>query len=671
MSFPTPEWRSSFRRKLDDPAFAAACRSLDERAAAYHDYLPAHPERQAGYYHDFFCPEHAVQLVFDPRCGTRHACPVDGAVFGGEPYDSAWLWSVNDLLSDAALRLAARWLLRREAADAARAAGILTGYARRYRQLPPGPKSNPRYPGVVTFTGLDESVWVIRIAWAYALVLDALDAADARLVRDELLRPAAEHILRFRWPEVHNVTNWNNAALVALGLALGEERFVEAALEGPVGLAAELAEGVRADGLWWEISLSYHYYTLAALVWTMRALGAAGRPFEGDETVRRMFRAPIDLAFPDLSLPALADCWYFIALTGAVGHGIPDAAGFYETAYARYRDPEFAWVLEANYSARPRASLEALLDGAGRIEGARAPSFASAVLPQSGLAAVRAGGGSSRLLLRAGPDGGVHGHPDQLALQLFAAGTRLVVDLGTAGYGIELNDDWYRQSASHATVLLDGVSQPPATGRVELVRSGDDFELVRGEVGWREGPYAGVSSRRALLACGSYFIDYFEVVAPEPRTIDWVLGVRGGIVEGLEAARPRATPLEGACGYSRLASLQELDGTVARRLTWQVDGARLDLHLPGAPVEELITASAPGNPAADRLALAIRRRRAGRALFVAVLVPYRAGEPRPVRHVRWLDEAVGAVEIESARGVERWSIAADLRSVRRDVAPPG
>ncbi|PYV19055.1 MAG: hypothetical protein DMG07_02610 [Acidobacteria bacterium] len=163
MSFPTPEWRSSFRRKLDDPAFAAACRSLDERAAAYHDYLPAHPERQAGYYHDFFCPEHAVQLVFDPRCGTRHACPVDGAVFGGEPYDSAWLWSVNDLLSDAALRLAARWLLRREAGDAARVAGILTGYARRYRQLPPGPKSNPRYPGVVTFTGLDESVWVIRM----------------------------------------------------------------------------------------------------------------------------------------------------------------------------------------------------------------------------------------------------------------------------------------------------------------------------------------------------------------------------------------------------------------------------------------------------------------------------------------------------------------------------
>src|SRR5207247_1950347 len=112
-------------------------------------------------------------------------------------------------------------------------------------------------------------------------------------------------------------------------------------------------------------------------------------------------------------------------------------------------------------------------------------------------------------------------------------------------------------------------------------------------------------------------------------------------------------------------------GTVARRLTWQVDGARLDLHLPGAPAEELITASAPGNPAADRLALAIRRRLAGHALFVAVLAPYRAGEPRPVREVRWLDAAGPALEVETARGVKRWDIAADLGSAGRDVEPSG
>ena len=86
-------------------------RRSDARVDAYHRFLPDLPERQAGYYHEFFCPDHAVQLVFNPRDGHHHACPSDGRVFSGEPFDSAWGWSVNDALSDAALgrRSGGRW----------------------------------------------------------------------------------------------------------------------------------------------------------------------------------------------------------------------------------------------------------------------------------------------------------------------------------------------------------------------------------------------------------------------------------------------------------------------------------------------------------------------------------------------------------------------------------
>src|SRR5262245_11147636 len=556
MTFPTPEWSAIIRRKAAAQAFAAARAALDARAAAYLDYLPPFPPHQAGYYHDFFCPEHAVALVFDPSCGTPHVCPADGAVFQGEPFDSAWLWSVNDMLSDAALRLALRAFLRGgPGADAVRAAQVLTGYARRYRNLPPAPKSNPACPGVVTFTALDESVWVVRLSWAFALLQGMLTSDDADLILRELLLPAAEHILRVRWPEVHNVTCWNNAALVALGLALGEERFVAAGVEAPLGRAGELAQGVRNDGLWWECSLSYHYYTLAAMVWTVRSLEAGGCRFTGDATLRRMFSAPVLLALPDLTLPAVNDCWYSIGLTGEVGHGIPDAAGFYETAYARYGDPEFAWVLERNYGTRPRAGLEVLLDGVERIEGARAPQASSRVLRGSGLAVLRSGADSSAascLVLKAGPDGGVHGHPDQLAIQLYAAGARLVPDLGTAGYGIALNDGWYRQSGSHSTVLIAGRSQPPASGRIGQVESRGDFELVSASVLWDDGPFAAAEMRRTVFACENYFIDCFEVRLPDECAIDWVLAGRGRL--GQDPAGAPCAELEGDCGYAALSS---------------------------------------------------------------------------------------------------------------------
>ena len=79
-------------------------------------------------------------------------------------------------------------------------------------------------------------------------------------------------------------------------------------------------------------------------------------------------QAPLDLAFPDASLPATNDCWYHIGLAGEVGHGIPNADGFYEMAFGWFRDPMFAWVVGENRRRNgPRRTLEALLDGAPEI----------------------------------------------------------------------------------------------------------------------------------------------------------------------------------------------------------------------------------------------------------------------------------------------------------------
>ena len=62
-------------------------------------------------------------------------------------------------------------------------------------------------------------------------------------------------------------------------------------------------------------------------------------------------------------------------------------------------------------------------------------------------------------LLKYGLHGGGHGHPDKLGLTLYAQGSRLAPDLGTPGYGIDLFQGWYRQTISHNTVILDGLSQ--------------------------------------------------------------------------------------------------------------------------------------------------------------------------------------------------------------------
>ena len=710
--FPNAEWLAALRARGTDPAFADARLALDDRVNGYHRALPHLPDRQAGYYHEFFCPDHAVQLIFNPHDGHHHTCPIDGRVFSGEPFDSAWGWSVNDALSDAALRAAVRRTLGAPGPaaddagkDLALVKKVLLGYAERYRTLPPAPGAYPGpYKGIAAWSALDESVFIIRLAWASALVKADLSEAEIAAIRTGLLEPAFEHLRAVRYQQIQNVASWDNSANLTLAWILGEEAAIDDLLHGEFGVQDQLTRGVGADGLWWEGSLSYHYYVLAALSWTIRGLRAAGRRFEHQTVVESMFRAPLELAFPDGSLPAMNDCWYHIGLTGEVGHGIPNADGFYEMAYGWFGNPAFAWVVDQNRAAGPRRTLEALLDGATVVpEAAAAPVRTSRLLEPTGFAVLRSGGSTAdvsaesgragvadaaaetdeadssiELILKAGGDGDAHGHADQLGVQLFARGQRLALDPGTPGYGIALNDTWYRQTGSHSTVLLDSRSQPPATATGAAVvglgrgRSMATASVTWPDLGewpavvarakesyWTDGAsesYASVRMQRWVVLTDAYAIDAFAVVAPGPHTVDWLWHERGRF-EGSAEAAPGA--LAGTCGYDEARDVRRVSTAGPQSaegpLTWAIDRGRVDLWLGPGDDEELYLASVPGNPAADRHDLLVRRRSASRTRFVAVIAP--AGEAPLVRAVAWTAVDDGwTVEIETAAGTERWTV---------------
>ena len=671
MTLLTPEWSRDLRRRTSDPSFSVARKALDQRLSEYHRFLPQVPVRQAGYYHDFFCPEHAVQLIYDPRDPHHHVCPVDGAVHSGEPYDSAWRWSLNDMLSDAALKLAYRSHLaggRGEQAQADRdlSGRILLTYAERYQHMEPPPLDHINHPGVVTWSGLDESVWLIRMCWAFALLEEMLPEGAADRLARQMFRPGAEHIRQIRWPEIHNATNWNNAALATLALVLEDEDLLEVALGGDLGLEPQLTQGVSRDGIWWEGSLSYHYYMLDAVVWTLRILRASGRSFDDGGILKRMFLAPILISFPDLKLPAVNDCWYFIGLQQRVGHGIPEADGFYETAHGWFRDPVFAWVLQQNYENRPRSCFEALLDGAREIPSGEEPEWKSLHLEDLGFAVLRGQDreNGSHLIFKAGPDGGVHGHHDQLRIQLFANGSPWLPDLGTPGYGIELNDTWYQQTASHATALVDGLSQPLAEGKFNRYEADDRYTLCDASVSWEEGAYAGVEMRRILLWRDHYFVDLLQVRCPTVRDLDWVSQVRGKRT-GEPVELSPAPPLTGDGGYAHVRLEGQVPDTTNPRLRWRHQGGNLDLYLLETS-GRMFLGSAPSNPASETLSTCIRRRTAADATFVSVFVPYGQNRPSPVRSAssRHGDDGSRNVSVATDRGVDEWTLGTDPGEVR-------
>ena len=81
------QW-SQIRRKAGLAQFAAAVGLLRGEVEDFFARPVDVQELPGGYYHDYFCPQHAVQLIFEPDSPTVHRCPIDGATFSGEPFDS-------------------------------------------------------------------------------------------------------------------------------------------------------------------------------------------------------------------------------------------------------------------------------------------------------------------------------------------------------------------------------------------------------------------------------------------------------------------------------------------------------------------------------------------------------------------------------------------------------
>ena len=618
-----PGWRlERARERRSNPAFHNAYRQLESEARAFLDEGMHPQDRPAGYYHNYFCPDHAVELAFDADSPHAHRCPRDGRIFSGEPYDSAWRWFVNNRLSNMAYRLALMWQLDENGAYLTRCREILLAYAERYpgypieRELPYG-------WGKVANHSLDEAVWLIPITMAYDLVRENLNAQERTLIETNLLALAAEHIRGQKFHRIHNIECWHNAALAAVGIRLDDAGFQKMALEDRFGFHHQLREGVLDDGMWWEGSSSYHFYTLAALIAHVQVSENVGAGLHDDDRLLAMFRAPVSLAFPDFRLPATNDCWYFSSLLSDVCHGVPPAESFYEVAYGWYGEPDFARILERNYEARARTAVEALLYGADLPGSGDGLDTGSTVLKPSGLAILRSSEAHRRqscVLLKYGPHGGGHGHPDKLSVSFYARGNPVATDLGTPGYGVGLNESWYRQTLSHNTVTLNGRSQPPAEGRLVRfdAKRTSGFEVVDAGVTWEDDFYAGVTMRRVILWTDTYFWDVFHVAAPQESQLDWVCGFQARRRRHSGLSRRGSISLSGD-GYAHVRQPLEFAPEQMVSLEWGLPKGGVGAFFPEDGRTRIILGDAPLQSASETGDLLIRRRTACETTFVGLI----------------------------------------------------
>lgn len=472
------------------------------------------------------CEEDGTLLEYDPF-RPQHRCPRCGRTYEGERHDRFRLYWHHLWLAERAVHSAALGVLLDDAPCRQLAESLLARYAELYLSYPNS--DNVLGPSRPFFSTYLESIWLLQLC--VALDLLELGAASERvsalggIVRERLIQPSAVLIASYD-EGLSNRQVWNNAAMMAAGSMLGDATMVERASAGPSGLGTHLADGLLADGSWYE-GENYHLFAHRGLWYGVRMAETNGQTLAPAyaSRFRDGFAAPFRTLLPDLTFPSRRDSQY------AVSARQPRFAESCELGLARSMDERLVSTLARLYDASiPRAEIgryatsadvernlpptgmsradlswRSLLVALPELPTLVAAPLRSDLLPAQGLAILRRDEGGTYVALDYGHSGGGHGHPDRLNLLLVDGHVRWFDDPGTGSY-VDESLHWYRSTLAHSAPLVDGHSQRRVHG--SLVAFDED-----GRTGWASAAVQllpDLVARRSVVLMADYLIDVLE-----------------------------------------------------------------------------------------------------------------------------------------------------------------
>jgi len=501
---------------------------------------------------------------------------------------------------------------------------ILVGYARQYGSYPlagyegdDGDDSSRLTRQVLT-----ESMRFVDFAIEYDLLYEALTAQE-RVICAAFLRHGAHVILANHRAE-GNHGCWRNAGIGLIGLALRDERLVNAELFGRWGSMHHMQWDV-VDGFWYEGSMGYELFALRAMTALTEAAHNCGiNVYRDNQTYKSLFDNLAANVGPDGVYPPFNDNNY-----------VHMQSQLFDVAYARWSDANYLAALNGV----ERDDLTAVLVGADAV-GPAPPSVPGAVWYEAGQAVLRAGSGRDAAFLAVdfGPHAGFHSHYDCLAFYYYNRRTVLTVDPAAHSlmYLAPMFDGWARTTFAHATVSVDYRNQAPGAGRCEFM---EPAPFVRAVGVGTDSTYEGILHRRALLLVGTeYLLCLDRLESGSEHVYDWNYHGPGPVHTTLPMA---AAEPENGPGYANLQSPKMALPLDPWQAAWRTGAVTLTVVTDVQSGDEVRTGDAPHYlRSIESGALTLRRR--GETVEFAVALEANSADSDSDRPALQRTDLVGA-----------------------------
>ena len=386
--------------------------------------------------------------------------PLDSAVVG----DSKIVWELNR--HQWLVRLAQAWSMTGREPYALACADAIDAWR----------NANPRGMGINWTSSLEVSYRLMSWCWTAVLIRNAAVLSDrwmmALLVS---IGQHADHIARYLSYYSSPNTHLTGEALGLFYAGTLFPEFRDASQWRAAGLRVLLAESrtqLLPDGVHFEQSTCYQRYTIETYLQflLLARRNHVALPPELMDQVRTMVEFVATVRRPDGVIPAIGD--------GDGGNLLPlegrqqgDARGMFAVAAAVFHRPDFAWAAGGAASELLWLLGDSGLQAFDTLRPAPPSESPSRVFPTGGYVVMGSGWSTDahQMIVDVGPLGCTtssgHGHADLLSVQCSIFGEACLVDAGTYCYTAEpVWRDFFRSTAAHSTVRVDGMDQAESAG---------------------------------------------------------------------------------------------------------------------------------------------------------------------------------------------------------------
>lgn len=555
-----------------------------------------------GWYHEYFCEDDATRLTFDPTQPKKHVCPTCQRVYSGPPYDDCWRSSVHGVVMGAMEDAAVLWRITGDDKWADYAKEQMLWYAEHFDEFEVHGEHAGK--GRIMPQSLDEATHLVKVLTAYWDICEYLSQEERRTIAEKWFLEDASFIHQ-QTNRIHNIQSWHNAAVGLAGFALGNDELVEKAIDGSYGMKQQIQQGVKEDGFWYEGSISYHFYTMSSLAPLYLAARAQGYDLSGTDKFQKMYSAPVQFTFSNGEFPANNDGW--------PRQNLAERTPYYEMAAGVWDDPLFKQTLTNLYQTQSRSTKSALLYGPVDLPGNERVERKSVLFEDSGIAFLCDNG--TEAYLKYGPYGGGHDHHDRLNFILFDHDEVIIPDMGTPGYGIALNNAWYRTSAAHNMLVVDGKRQKACGGYLQNYN--DTKNSVRAGV---SDAYEGVDIRRDIQVKQDNVVDKVWTKSDDAHQYDLFYHIRGRL-ETNDLPFERIEPFKQKNGYDQLRDLKMLhvDQSVSLSYSLRDTDGILTIQCSSQEPFELVVGTCPDLPANLTMSVIMLRKRGNESAWDNVI----------------------------------------------------